>query len=92
VFRFFFFERERERRKRNGPLSFRSNKYIFDGAFALFFSLMIEDVCSMLKQYLHLILSSDAIEKLIIFILMTGGNSSQGHPVNEQIENSLSWH
>ena len=39
----------------------------------------------MLKQYLHLILSSssDTIEKLLIFILMTGGNASQGHPVNE---------
>jgi hypothetical protein len=29
-----------------------------------------------------LVEQSDAIEKLIIFILMTGGNSSQGHPVN----------
>jgi hypothetical protein len=94
----FFFSREK-RKKRNWPLPFVSFVYRthiqFDGAFALFFSLMmkmyIERVCSVLKQYLHLILfvySRDAIQKLIIFIkrqsrLMTGGNHFQGHPVNE---------
>lgn len=92
----FFWMGEREKKtKLAAPICFirLSYKYIFDSAFALFLFSDDEDVYWMrlfcVKTIFtphSLVRQSDAIEKLIIFILMTGGNSFQGHPVNEQNE------